>query len=98
MTRPSSEHPLKTALLMLLALSILAAGATARHRKSSDAEPGTFDYYLLSLSWSPAAIAAEFLRANPKLSASSVVVACSRQGDAVRGACRAATLIVLPVR
>jgi ribonuclease T2 len=227
MTRLPLEHPLKTALLILLALSLLAAGATARHRKSSDAEPGTFDYYLLSLSWSPAfclsdpgaaecngprrfgfivhglwpqyekgwpencnvheqvpegvisgisdimparglvyhewsahgtcsglapadffalvrrayasiaipaalsaatqdierspaAIAAEFLRANPKLSASSVVVACSRQGaprlrevhicldrdlsprtcsaDAIRGACRAATLIVPPVR
>src|SRR5258708_12305789 len=54
MTRLPSEHPLKTALLILLGLSILAAGATARDRKSSDAQPGTFDYYLLSLSWSPA--------------------------------------------
>src|SRR5258708_28351795 len=54
MTRLPSEHPLKTALLILLVLSILAAGATARHRKSSDVQPGTFDYYLLSLSWSPA--------------------------------------------
>ena len=227
MIRLPSEHPLKTALLILLAVSTLAAGATARHRKSSDGQPGTFDYYLLSLSWSPAfclsdpgaaecngprrfgfivhglwpqyekgwpencnvhervpdqvvsgisdimparglvyhewsahgtcsglapadffalvrrafagiaipaalsaatqeverspaAIGAEFLRANPKLSASSVVVTCGRQGaprlrevhicldrdlsprtcsaDAVRGACRAATLIVPPVR
>ena len=227
MTRPPSEHPLKTAALMLLALLVLAAGASARHRKSSDAEPGTFDYYLLSLSWSPAfclsdpkaseckgprrfgfivhglwpqyekgwpencnvhqqvpdtvvadiadimparglvyhewsahgtcsgldpadffalvrrahagiaipaslsgtgqeierspaAIAADFLRANPKLSAPSIVVTCTRQDeprlrevhicldrdlkpracseDAARGACRAATLIVPPIR
>jgi ribonuclease T2 len=227
MSRPPSEHPLKTALLILLALSALAAGASARHRKPSDGEPGTFDYYLLSLSWSPAfclsdpgaaecngprrfgfivhglwpqyekgwpencnvhrqvpdsvvssisdimparglvyhewsahgtcsgldpegffallrrayagiavpaslfrvtqqieqppgAIAAEFLHANPKLSAQSIVVTCGRQdaprlrevhicldrdldpracsADAARGACRAATLIVPPIR
>src|SRR5271155_1386007 len=54
MTRFPSEHPLKTAALILLALLTLAVSATARHRKSSDSEPGTFDYYLLSLSWSPA--------------------------------------------
>jgi ribonuclease T2 len=48
------ELPLNTAVLILLALLTLATSATARHRKSSDAEPGTFDYYLLSLSWSPA--------------------------------------------
>jgi ribonuclease T2 len=227
MIRLPSEHSLKTALLILLALSTLAASATARHRKSSEGEPGTFDYYLLSLSWSPAfclsdpgagecngprrfgfivhglwpqyekgwpencnvhqqvtdnvvssisdimparglvyhewsahgtcsgldpkdffallrrayagitvpaslsgvtreieqspsAIAAEFLHANPKLSAQSVVVTCSRQdaprlrevhicldrdldpracsADAARGACRAATLIIPPIR
>jgi ribonuclease T2 len=227
MTRLFSEHPLKIALLILLALSTLAGSATARHRRSSDGEPGTFDYYLLSLSWSPAfclsdpgaaecsgprrfgfivhglwpqyekgwpencnvhqqvpdnvvsaisdimparglvhhewsahgtcsgldptdffallrrayagiavpaslsrvaqeieqppgAIAAEFLHANPKLSAQSIVITCSRQdaprlrevhicldrdlnpracsADAARGACRAATLIVPPIR
>ncbi|HEV7357054.1 MAG TPA: ribonuclease T2 [Steroidobacteraceae bacterium] len=54
MSRPPSEHPLKTAALLLLALLTVAASATARHRHSSDAVPGTFDYYLLSLSWSPA--------------------------------------------
>ncbi len=54
MTRLHSEHPLKTAVLILLALLTVTASATARHRKSSDAEPGSFDYYLLSLSWSPA--------------------------------------------
>jgi len=54
MTRFPSEHPLKTAALILLALLTVALSATARHRKSSDSEPGTFDYYLLSLSWSPA--------------------------------------------
>ncbi len=69
---------------------------------------------------SPAAIAAAFLRVNPKLAAQSIVVTCSRQdaprlrevhicldrelnpracsADAVRGACRAATLIVPPIR
>jgi ribonuclease T2 len=54
MSRPPSEHPLKTAALLLLALLTVAASATARHRHSSDAAPGTFDYYVLSLSWSPA--------------------------------------------
>jgi ribonuclease T2 len=53
MTRLARELPLKTAVLILLA-SVLAMSAAARHRKSSDGEPGTFDYYLLSLSWSPA--------------------------------------------
>jgi ribonuclease T2 len=40
----------------LLAVALLCAGtAGARHhRQSGDAEPGVFDYYLLSLSWSPA--------------------------------------------
>jgi ribonuclease T2 len=227
MTRLPREHPLKTAVLILLALLTLATSAGARHRKSSDSEPGTFDYYLLSLSWSPAfclsdpqatecngprrlgfivhglwpqyekgwpencnvheqvpdsvvssisdimpargliyhewsahgtcsglgpadffslvrrayagitvpaslsgtsheirqspgAVAMEFLHANPRFSAQSIVVTCSRQdaprlrevhicldrdlgpracsADAARGACRAATLIVPPIR
>jgi ribonuclease T2 len=54
MTRAPTELPLKTAVLVLVALLALATSATARHRKSSDGEPGVFDYYLLSLSWSPA--------------------------------------------
>jgi ribonuclease T2 len=54
MSRPTSEHPLRTATLLILVLLTVAASATARHRHSSDAVPGTFDYYLLSLSWSPA--------------------------------------------
>jgi ribonuclease T2 len=54
MTRLQREHPLKTAVFILVALMTLAVSATARHRASSDGEPGTFDYYLLSLSWSPA--------------------------------------------
>ena len=86
MTRLTSEHPLKTAVLVILASLALAAGASARHRKTSDAEPGTFDYYLLSLSWSPAICLDRDLQ--PR--------ACSE--DAARGACRAATLIVPPVR
>lgn len=42
------------ATLVLLLLLALAGSAAARHRRSSDAEPGVFDYYVLSLSWSPA--------------------------------------------
>ena len=40
----------------LLAAALLCAGAAAarHHRESGDAAPGVFDYYLLSLSWSPA--------------------------------------------
>jgi hypothetical protein len=54
MIRRSPGHPLKAAALVLLAFLVIT-NATARHRKSSnDSEPGTFDYYLLSLSWSPA--------------------------------------------
>ena len=227
MTRVAREHPLKTAVLIVSVLLSVAMSAGARHRKASDGEPGTFDYYLLSLSWSPAfcrtdpgaaecngprrfgfivhglwpqyekgwpencnvhqqvpdsvvtgisdimparglvyhewsahgtcsglapadffalvrrayagvavpaslsgatheierspsAIAAEFLHANPRLSAQSIVVTCGRQdaprlrevhicldrdlnpracsADAARGACRAATLIVPPIR
>ena len=38
-----------------LALLLLATTAMARHHRSTtDAVPGQFDYYLLSLSWSPA--------------------------------------------
>jgi ribonuclease T2 len=40
--------------LMVLLLLAMAGSAVARHRKSVDAVPGVFDYYLLSLSWSPA--------------------------------------------
>jgi ribonuclease T2 len=54
MIRLRSGHPLKAAALVLLAFLVVSS-ATARHRKSSnESEPGTFDYYLLSLSWSPA--------------------------------------------
>jgi ribonuclease T2 len=44
----------KAAGVVLLGLLLAATAASARHRKSSDAQPGVFDYYLLSLSWSPA--------------------------------------------
>jgi ribonuclease T2 len=50
----SSRRRLTAVALLLLGLFVAAATATARHRRSSDAEPGVFDYYLLSLSWSPA--------------------------------------------
>jgi ribonuclease T2 len=53
MTSRSSGKRVKAAAALLLSLLVVAT-AVARHRKSSDAEPGVFDYYLLSLSWSPA--------------------------------------------
>jgi ribonuclease T2 len=187
------ELSLVPAVLILLASLTFASSATARHRNSSGAEPGAFDYYLLSLSWSPAFCLsdpgaaecsgprrfgfivhglwpqyekgwpehcdvhqpvpdnvvsgvsdimparslvfhewsahgtcsgldpqASFLQANPKLASQSLVVTCSRQdaprlrevhicldrnlnprgcsADVLRGACRAATLIVPPIR
>jgi ribonuclease T2 len=43
------------AAALLLSLLALVGSASARHHRSGTAdEPGTFDYYLLSLSWSPA--------------------------------------------
>jgi ribonuclease T2 len=54
MNRPASGHPLKIAVFLLL-VTVCASSASARHRRSSsDTTPGEFDYYLLSLSWSPA--------------------------------------------
>jgi len=54
MIRLRSRHPLKSAAIVLLSFFVITS-ATARHHKfSNDSEPGTFDYYLLSLSWSPA--------------------------------------------
>jgi ribonuclease T2 len=40
--------------LVVLAMMGAAVSASARHRHRDDATPGQFDYYLLSLSWSPA--------------------------------------------
>jgi len=73
-----------------------------------------------ALERSPAAIAGDFLRANPRLPALSVVVSCTGQSaprlrevhicldrevtpracsaDAMRGACRAASVIIPPIR
>ena len=44
------------ALWVLTALTLLGSAltATAHHRRHSSDTPGEFDYYLLSLSWSPA--------------------------------------------
>jgi ribonuclease T2 len=48
-------NTLKLLVATLVSLAFLASSATARHHKySSESEPGKFDYYLLSLSWSPA--------------------------------------------
>jgi ribonuclease T2 len=44
---------LKAAAVALSAF-LAVTSADARHRNSSSAEPGVFNYYLLSLSWSPA--------------------------------------------
>ncbi|HWJ34915.1 MAG TPA: ribonuclease T2 [Steroidobacteraceae bacterium] len=49
------EKVLRTAALAALMMAGAITSASARHRHhSSDAAPGEFDYYLLSLSWSPA--------------------------------------------
>ena len=119
---PCRELPLNTAVLILLTFCALATSATARHRKSPDAEPGTFDYYLLSLSWSPAYCLSDPGAAEcngprrfgfivhglwpqyvPRLREVHICLdrdlnrrACS--ADVARGACRAATLIVPPIR
>ena len=39
--------------LLLIALLAVASGAQARHAKSPHGQPGQFDYYAVSLSWSP---------------------------------------------
>ena len=39
--------------LLLIALLTVASGAQARHAKSPQGQPGQFDYYTVSLSWSP---------------------------------------------
>jgi ribonuclease T2 len=41
-------------LVVMAALLCMAGGVEARHRGGSGGVPGQFDYYLLSLSWSPA--------------------------------------------
>ncbi len=44
----------KIAAAILLAAGMASSAWARHHRQSSDAVPGEFDYYLLSLSWSPA--------------------------------------------
>lgn len=43
------------ALLGLLAMALMGAGSSKRHRstQAGSGKPGVFDYYLLTLSWSP---------------------------------------------
>jgi ribonuclease T2 len=49
------RHAAQVATLLLTALLCVPSSAPARHRsRDSDAQPGVFDYYMLSLSWSPA--------------------------------------------
>ncbi|HEY0748298.1 MAG TPA: ribonuclease T2 [Steroidobacteraceae bacterium] len=45
---------MKTAALMLSLLALVGSASARHHRSGTANEPGTFDYYLLSLSWSPA--------------------------------------------
>ena len=54
MRRLRSVLVLSSAALVVLLLLTVSMSASARHRRSSNAVPGDFAYYLLSLSWSPA--------------------------------------------
>jgi len=54
MIRHRAAYPLKAAALVLLSFLVISSAAARHHKSSNDSEPGTFDYYLLSLSWSPA--------------------------------------------
>jgi ribonuclease T2 len=45
---------MKTAALLLSLLALVGSASARHHRSGTADEPGTFDYYLLSLSWSPA--------------------------------------------
>ncbi len=91
-----------------------------RKAYGSVAIPAPFKDANAAIEQPPAAIVNEFLRANPRLPAGSVVATCSRQGeprlrevhicfdrdlnaracsaDALREACRSASVIVPPVR
>ena len=42
------------ALVALLMMGVMSIASARHHARESDAEAGRFDYYLLSLSWSPA--------------------------------------------
>lgn len=50
------SRAMKAGLLIAAGLlcTVMCTGAWARHRSHSSGTPGEFDYYLLSLSWSPA--------------------------------------------
>jgi ribonuclease T2 len=94
--------------------------ALVRSAYGTIAIPAPFSGRDQQVEQTPAAIAAAFMHANPRLTASSIVVVCSGQGaprlremricldrnlkprtcgaTAVRGACRAATLLVPPIR
>jgi ribonuclease T2 len=45
---------LKTAALLLALFSLIGSASARHHRSPAATEPGTFDYFVLSLSWSPA--------------------------------------------
>ena len=50
-----ARNAVKAAFIMLFAALCVTESAAARHhRETPEAAPGQFDYYLLSLSWSPA--------------------------------------------
>ena len=54
-SRSFSRAALSTVLAMVLLTVCTLPSASARHRReAADSPPGEFDYYMLSLSWSPA--------------------------------------------
>ncbi|HEY3655678.1 MAG TPA: hypothetical protein VGL34_11965 [Steroidobacteraceae bacterium] len=45
---------MKVSMIAVLSIAVATQSAARHRRHSSDAASGEFDYYLLSLSWSPA--------------------------------------------
>jgi ribonuclease I len=102
----SFGNVLKILTLAVLATTGLPSIAPAHHRHhSNDAPSGVFDYYVLSLSWSPAFCLQSPAAAECNGPRREVRVCFDRElnpracsADAVRESCRAASLIVPPIR
>ena len=54
MTRRNKRLAASGALLMVTLLCAATSAEARHHKRAAGGEPGQFDYYLLSLSWSPA--------------------------------------------
>jgi ribonuclease T2 len=54
MTRRSVRSAASGALLLVILLGTAGSALARHHKRAGGGEPGQFDYYLLSLSWSPA--------------------------------------------